>query len=238
METKDVISFRRGGEVTSLDLNLAGAGETKVIGVESITYKYVNGKLYQEYGATWGVSSSQLPQGSQLEVSEANATLTITVPANNTSSTRSGKIVLLQPASGTRITLNYSQVPQRYIISTKYFCVGNPDNGNYIYDANTETYETSVDSTISRMIFEVFKSDIYSDGTIETEGMGTTDTFEISQQSPFNGGFSIASDQTQGTDSMIISTKGGSSGTYFGWFYIRFSYGDIIASNRIDMYQY
>lgn len=47
------------------------------------------------------------------------------------------------------------------------------------------------------MIFEVFKSDIYSDGTIETEGMGTTDTFEISQQSPFNGGFSIASDQTQ-----------------------------------------
>lgn len=39
METKDVISFRRGGEVTSLDLNLAGAGETKVIGVESITVK-------------------------------------------------------------------------------------------------------------------------------------------------------------------------------------------------------
>lgn len=26
-----------GGEVTSLDLNLAGAGETKVIGVKSIT---------------------------------------------------------------------------------------------------------------------------------------------------------------------------------------------------------
>ena len=88
------------------------------------------------------------------------------------------------------------------------------------------------------MIFEVFKSDLYSDSTIETEGMGTTDTFERSQQSPFNGGFSIASDQTQGTDSMVIFTKGGSSGTYFGWFYIRFSYGDIIASNRIDMYRY
>lgn len=64
METKDVISFRRGGEVTSLggevtslDLNLAGAGETKVIGVKSITYKCVNGKLYQEYVATWGVST-------------------------------------------------------------------------------------------------------------------------------------------------------------------------------------
>lgn len=109
METKDVISFRRGGEVTSIDLNLAGAGETKVIGVESITYKYVNGKLYQEYGATWGVSSSQLPQGSQLEVSEANATLTITVPANNTSSTRSGKVVLIQQASGKTITINLSQ---------------------------------------------------------------------------------------------------------------------------------
>lgn len=69
METKDVISFRRGGEVTSLDLNLAGAGETKVIGVESITY----------------------------------------VPANNTSSTRSGKVVLIQQASGKTITINLSQ---------------------------------------------------------------------------------------------------------------------------------
>lgn len=83
MEKKNVVSFRRG-EVTTLDLSFAGAGETRVIGVESITYKYVNGKLYQEYGATWGVSSSQLPQGSQLEVSEAKATLTITVPANST----------------------------------------------------------------------------------------------------------------------------------------------------------
>ena len=34
MEKKNVVSFRRG-EVTSRDLNLAGAGETKVIGVES-----------------------------------------------------------------------------------------------------------------------------------------------------------------------------------------------------------
>lgn len=56
-----------------------------------------------------GVSSSQLPQGSQLEVSEANATLTITVPANNTSSTRSGKVVLIQQASGKTITINLSQ---------------------------------------------------------------------------------------------------------------------------------
>lgn len=155
--------------------------------VESITYKYINGNLAQEYAANWKVESQNLPSGSTIETSEVPSQLTITVPANNTSSTRSGKIVLLQPASGKRITLNYSQVPQRSIISTKYFCVGNPDNGNYIYDANTETYETHVDSTISRMIFEVFKSDLYSDGTIETEGMGTTDTFEISQQSPFNG---------------------------------------------------
>lgn len=109
MEKKNVVSFRRGGEVTSLDLSFAGTGETRVISVESITYKYVNGKLYQEYGATWGVSSSQLPQGSQLEASEAKAQLTITVPANNTSSTRSGKVVLIQQASGKTITINWSQ---------------------------------------------------------------------------------------------------------------------------------
>lgn len=109
MEKKNVVSFRRGGEVTTLDLSFAGTGETRVISVESITYKYVNGKLYQEYGATWGVSSSQLPQGSQLEASEAKAQLTITVPANNTSSTRSGKVVLIQQASGKTITINWSQ---------------------------------------------------------------------------------------------------------------------------------
>ena len=238
METKNVVSFRRGREVTSLDLNLAGAGETTVVMVESITYKYVNGNLAQEYAANWKVESQNLPSGSTLETSEVLSQLTITVPANNTSSTRSGEIVLLQPASGKRITLNYFQAPQRFIISTKYFCVGNPDNGNCIYDAYTETYEAHINSTMSRMIFEVFKSDTYSDGTIETEDMGTTDTFEISQKYPVSGGFSIAPNQTQGTDSMVISTKGGSPGTYFGWFYIRFSYGDIVASNRIDLYQY
>lgn len=156
--------------------------------------------------------------------------------SNQTGANRSGHIFLT--CGDANLSIPVTQIPQRSIISTKYFCVGNPDNGNYIYDAYTETYETHVDSTISRMIFEVFKSDTYSDGTIETEGMGTTDTFEISQQGPVSGGFSIASDQTQGTDSMVISTKGGSPGTYFGWFHIRFSYGNIIASNRIDMYQY
>lgn len=44
MEKKNVVSFRRGGEVTTLDLSFAGAGETTVVMVESITYKYINGK--------------------------------------------------------------------------------------------------------------------------------------------------------------------------------------------------
>lgn len=77
--------------------------------VESLTYKYINGNLAQEYAANWKVESQNLPSGSTLKTSEVPSQLTITVPANNTSSTRSGKIVLLQPASGKRITLNYSQ---------------------------------------------------------------------------------------------------------------------------------
>ena len=77
--------------------------------VESLTYKYINGNLAQEYAANWKVESQDLPLGSTLETSEVPSQLTITVPANNTSSTRSGKIVLLQPASGKRITINYSQ---------------------------------------------------------------------------------------------------------------------------------
>lgn len=77
--------------------------------VKSLTHKYINGNLAQEYAANWKVESQNLPSGSTLETSEVPSQLTITVPANNTSSTRSGKIVLLQPASGKRITLNYSQ---------------------------------------------------------------------------------------------------------------------------------
>ena len=67
--------------------------------VESITYKYINGNLAQEYAANWKVESQNLPSGSTIKTSEIPSQLTITVPANNTSSTRSGKIVLLQPAS-------------------------------------------------------------------------------------------------------------------------------------------
>lgn len=48
------------------------------------------------------------------------------------------------------------------------------------------------------MIFEAFKSDTYSDGTIETTGMGTIDTFEISYQSPVSGGILI--ELTLGTE--------------------------------------
>lgn len=109
MEKKNVVSFRRGGEITTLNLEFAGTGETTAVMVESLTYKYINGNLAQEYAANWKVESQNLPLGSTLETSEVPSQLTITVPANNTSSTRSGKIVLLQPASGKRITLNYSQ---------------------------------------------------------------------------------------------------------------------------------
>lgn len=86
------------------------------------------------------------------------------------------------------------------------------------------------------MIFEAFKADTYSDGTTEVNGLGTTDTFEITGQYPVADGFHIASDQTQGTDSMVVSTRGGNSGDHFGSFGIRFSCGNIIASNTIDLY--
>ena len=109
MEKKNVVSFRRGGEITTLDLEFAGTGETTAVMVESLIYKYINGNLAQEYTANWKVESQNLPSGSTIKTSEVPSQLTITVPANNTSSTRSGKIVLLQPASGKRITLNYSQ---------------------------------------------------------------------------------------------------------------------------------
>lgn len=109
MEKKNVVSFRRGGEITTLDLEFAGTGETTAVMVESLTYKYINGNLAQEYAANWKVESQNLPSDSTLETSEVPSQLTITVPANNTSSTRSGKIVLLQPASGKTITITITQ---------------------------------------------------------------------------------------------------------------------------------
>lgn len=77
--------------------------------VESITYKYINGNLAQGYAANWKVESQNLPSGSTIKTSEVPSQLTITVPANNTSSTRSGKIVLLQQASGKVITITITQ---------------------------------------------------------------------------------------------------------------------------------
>lgn len=55
--------------------------------IESLTYKYINGNLAQEYAVNWEVESQNLPSGSTLETSEVPSQLTITVPANNTSST-------------------------------------------------------------------------------------------------------------------------------------------------------
>lgn len=56
--------------------------------VESITYKYINGNLAQEYATNWKVESQNLPSGSTIKTSEVPSQLTITVPANNTSSTQ------------------------------------------------------------------------------------------------------------------------------------------------------
>lgn len=56
MEKKNVVSFRRG-EITILDLEFAGTGETTAVMVESLTYKYINGNLAQEYAANWKVES-------------------------------------------------------------------------------------------------------------------------------------------------------------------------------------
>lgn len=69
--------------------------------VESITYKYINGNLAQEYAANWKVESQNLPSGSTIKTSEVPSQLTITVPANNTSSTRSGKIDTVDPSDWT-----------------------------------------------------------------------------------------------------------------------------------------
>ena len=69
MEKKNVVSFRRV-EVTTIDLSFAGAGETTVVMVESITYKYINGNLAQEYAANWKVESQNLPSGSTIKTSE------------------------------------------------------------------------------------------------------------------------------------------------------------------------
>lgn len=38
--------------------------------VESITYKYINGNLAQEYAASWKVESQNLPSGSTIKTSE------------------------------------------------------------------------------------------------------------------------------------------------------------------------
>ena len=89
-----------GGEVTTLDLSFAGTGETRVISVESITYKYINGKLAQEYGATWGgVTVGDGYLDVEFNYSE------------NTGSSRSTTLIFDQDGSGNKINLTVTQEP-------------------------------------------------------------------------------------------------------------------------------
>lgn len=72
-------------------------GDTKTTYIYSYKTKYINGKSTgQKTNVDWDMESQNLPSGSTIKTSEVPSQLTITVPANNTSSTRSGKIVLLQ----------------------------------------------------------------------------------------------------------------------------------------------
>lgn len=94
-------------------------------------------------------------------------------------------------------------------------------------------------STSNALLFEVLKVGYnLMNQVVSEELIGTTDTYEIYMSDPEQGGFIIQADQMQGNDRMVISTKGGNKGTYFGRIGIRFSYGDIINSNIIELYQY
>lgn len=260
MEKKNEVLFsssKGGGDHLPLNLNFARAGERgdrmsiypdpagedRIFTITSYRTKFINGK---NEGNSY-VGDIAYPSLSSRDWVHQNYTKRVThngYPAveislkfdANPGALRETSLVYTQNPSGKKVTVDVHQSQNGpSIVETKYFCVGDPEGGKFLYDPLIDLYATYTQSTLSTIVFRVYKADIYSDHSVKTQAMGVTDSFEISQENPLNGGFQFH--DSQGTDSISVSTKGGSPGTHFGWFYIRFSQGDMIGSNRIELYQ-
>lgn len=201
------------------------AGTTERIG---FTYSYANQAVVR---ASWAVD----PSDSELYI------VTLSVIYTNTSTSENRTTVpFTQNESGNVLNLTVIQEANTQV-TYDYFVVGNPEDGNMIWDGATQTFESHLGSTSNALLFEVLKVGYNSMNQVVSEELiGTTDTYEIYMSDPEQGGFIIQADQMQGNDRMVISTKGGNKGTCFGRIGVRFSYGlvDIVNSNIIELYQY
>lgn len=157
----------------------------------------------------------------------------LTVDKNESGNSRSSTVIIKQDDSGNTINL---KVTQEAGISYEYYVVGKPQDGIMVNDPATLVFESHLGSTSNRLILQVLKVGYQGSTVVSQEIVGNTDTFEVTLAKPINDGFRI-NGSDQGTDELNISTIGGNSGTWFGSMNIRFSYGDIISSNDIELYQ-
>lgn len=238
----EVFDFTRGTTTGTVRVP-ALAGTTAQFKIRSTKAKKINGKLQttERIAFTYSYANQAIvraswvvdPSDSELYI----VTLSV-IGINATTSERQTTVPFTQEESGNVLNLTVVQEAETQV-TYDYFVVGNPEDGNMIYDAETLTFESHLDSTLNALLFEVLKVGYNSMNQVVSEDLiGTTDTYEIYHSDPEQGGFIIQADQMQGNDRMVISTRGGNKGTYFGRIGVRFSYGDIMNSNIIEFYQY
>ena len=211
-----------------------GSGGTHRIEIRSRREKFVNGKTTEVTTPSCTVSIAESWLNGRIEVDSEYRILNLylTISKNESSQSRTSIVTLQQEGSNKVITLT---VIQEAGISYQYFVVGKPRDGIMINDPSTLNFETHFVSTSNAIIFQVLKVGFLGSQVVSQEIIGNTSGFTAYSR-PINDGFRLV--QESGADETSISTKGGSSGTWYGTVNVSFTTGSgISGSNDIELYQ-
>lgn len=218
----------------------AKAGETSKFKIRSTKTKKVNGKSQtpERIAFTYAYGNQGIVRASW-KTDPSNAELYIVtllvIGDNTTTSERTLTLPFTQEESGN--VLNLTVIQEAKPNYFQYFVVGQPSDGGIMKnDPATLTFESHLVSTTSVLTLIVLKVEYDGNNQIVAiSDIDYTETFEVTLSKPINDGFRLYTDQ--GTNEIRLSTIGGPSGTWFGTINISFSYGSIISSNDIELYQ-
>lgn len=241
------LSIRAGDTSNQISLNPDSAGQDITFTILSYREKPINGKRTGEFSYVSDIEEPNLTSRDWIHINYEKQVTYMGYPAleismkidkNDSGSSRNTSLVYTQNPSGKIVTVDIQQADNGpSFVELKYFAIGDPGSGygHYTYDPILEEYKVYLKSTSSKISFKKCFAYIYSDNTFNVTEQSFIDTFEVTNENPINDGFHLG--DSQGESTLMVSTKGGSSGTHYGFFGIRWSSGNLIKSNNINLYQ-
>lgn len=241
------LSIRAGDTSNQISLNPDSAGQDITFTILSYREKLINGKRTGEFSYVSDIEEPNLTSRDWIHINYEKQVTYMGYPAleismkidkNDSGSSRNTSLVYTQNPSGKIVTVDIQQADNGpSFVELKYFAIGDPGSGygHYTYDPILEEYNVYLKSTSSKISFKKCFAYIYSDNTFNVTEQSFIDTFEVTNENPINDGFHLG--DSQGESTLMVSTKGGNSGTHYGFFGIRWSSGSLIKSNNINLYQ-